>query len=418
MVNHDLTCMVRQLQPTETGIPIQLYFFSNIKELGRLRRVQADVFDHVMSVIREFDLYIYQGFSGQDLQQSISGTWVSQPPHAPSRSSALSSAQATVTPADSSGTSPPRYPDLRRRKRNLPPRPIHLPHGLKTGIKSYLWIVLTQNPKHMNRLFPPVTLLAFCLCTGATAQTAAKTSATPSPKHSSGRGHSRPGDVLIPAPSDAQVLFDGKDLAQWCRKDGSPAAWTVENGDMVVKAKSGNIQTKRNFGDCQLHIEWCTPENVSDTGQLRSNSGVFLQSLYEVQILDSYLNDTYWNGQAGSITSNTRAGQRNQSAGPVERLRHYLYRPRFNADGSLLSAARITVLQNGVLVRTTPRSKARLSSNIPPTPHRRCSIMLQDHGNAVRFRNIWIRELSAPDRDIKRSANAYNPDHHTRQAPM
>ncbi|WP_370806131.1 hypothetical protein [Alistipes indistinctus] len=100
----------------------------------------------------------------------------------------------------------------------------------------------------MNRLFPPVTLLAFCLCTGATAQTAAKTSATPSPKTAPAVVTPAPGDVLIPAPSDAQVLFDGKDLAQWCRKDGSPAAWTVENGDMVVKAKSGNIQTKRNFG--------------------------------------------------------------------------------------------------------------------------------------------------------------------------
>lgn len=89
----------------------------------------------------------------------------------------------------------------------------------------------------MNRLFPPVTLLAFCLCTGATAQTAAKTSATPSPKTAPAVVTPAPGDVLIPAPSDAQVLFDGKDLAQWCRKDGSPAAWTVENGDMVVKAK-------------------------------------------------------------------------------------------------------------------------------------------------------------------------------------
>ena len=105
VVNHDLTCMVRQLQPTETGIPIQLYFFSNIKEWVAYEGVQADVFDHVMSVIREFDLYIYQGFSGQDLQQSISGTGFATAP-APSRSSALSSAQATVTPADSSGTSP------------------------------------------------------------------------------------------------------------------------------------------------------------------------------------------------------------------------------------------------------------------------------------------------------------------------
>ena len=105
VVNHDLTCMVRQLQPTETGIPIQLYFFSNIKEWVAYEGVQADVFDHVMSVIREFDLYIYQGFSGQDLQQSISGTGFATAP-APSRSSALSSAQATVTPANSSETSP------------------------------------------------------------------------------------------------------------------------------------------------------------------------------------------------------------------------------------------------------------------------------------------------------------------------
>lgn len=105
VVNHDLTCMVRQLQPTETGIPIQLYFFSNIKEWVAYEGVQADVFDHIMSVIREFDLYIYQGFSGQDLQQSISGTGFATAP-APSRSSAPSSAQATVTPADSSGTSP------------------------------------------------------------------------------------------------------------------------------------------------------------------------------------------------------------------------------------------------------------------------------------------------------------------------
>ncbi len=179
-----------------------------------------------------------------------------------------------------------------------------------------------------------------------------------------------PGDVLIPAPSDAQVLFDGKDLAQWCRKDGSPAAWTVENGDMVVKAKSGNIQTKRNFGDCQLHIEWCTPENVSDTGQLRSNSGVFLQSLYEVQILDSYLNDTYWNGQAGSIYKQY-APLVNATKAPGQwNVYDIIYTaPRFNADGSLLSAARITVLQNGVLVQNNTTIKGTTFLELPPTPH-------------------------------------------------
>lgn len=247
----------------------------------------------------------------------------------------------------------------------------------------------------MNRLFPPVTLLAFCLCTGATAQTAAKRSATPSPKTAPAVVTPAPGDVLIPAPSDAQVLFDGKDLAQWCRKDGSPAAWTVENGDMVVKAKSGNIQTKRNFGDCQLHIEWCTPENVSDTGQLRSNSGVFLQSLYEVQILDSYLNDTYWNGQAGSIYKQY-APLVNATKAPGQwNVYDIIYTaPRFNADGSLLSAARITVLQNGVLVQNNTTIKGTTFLEHPAyTAHGDAPIMLQDHGNAVRFRNIWIREL-------------------------
>lgn len=247
----------------------------------------------------------------------------------------------------------------------------------------------------MNRLFPPVTLLAFCLCTGTTAQTAAKTSATPSPTTAPAVVTPAPGDVLIPAPSDAQVLFDGKDLAQWCRKDGSPAAWAVENGDMVVKAKSGNIQTKRNFGDCQLHIEWCTPENVSDTGQLRSNSGVFLQSLYEVQILDSYLNDTYWNGQAGSIYKQY-APLVNATKAPGQwNVYDIIYTaPRFNADGSLLSAARITVLQNGVLVQNNTTIKGTTFLEHPAyTAHGDAPIMLQDHGNAVRFRNIWIREL-------------------------
>ncbi len=216
----------------------------------------------------------------------------------------------------------------------------------------------------MNRLFPPVTLLAFCLCTGTTAQTAAKTSATPSPTTAPAVVTPAPGDVLIPAPSDAQVLFDGKDLAQWCRKDGSPAAWAVENGDMVVKAKSGNIQTKRNFGDCQLHIEWCTPENVSD-------------------------------GQAGSIYKQY-APLVNATKAPGQwNVYDIIYTaPRFNADGSLLSAARITVLQNGVLVQNNTTIKGTTFLEHPAyTAHGDAPIMLQDHGNAVRFRNIWIREL-------------------------
>ena len=141
---------------------------------------------------------------------------------------------------------------------------------------------------------------------------------------------------------------------------------------MVVKAKSGNIQTKRNFGDCQLHIEWCTPENVSDTGQLRSNSGVFLQSLYEVQILDSYLNDTYWNGQAGSIYKQY-APLVNATKAPGQwNVYDIIYTaPRFNADGSLLSAARITVLQNGPEQHHDQRHDFPRTSRLHRT--RRCS---------------------------------------------
>lgn len=198
------------------------------------------------------------------------------------------------------------------------------------------------------------------------------------------------------------------------------AAWTVlRTAIWSSRPKAEIIQTKRNFGDCQLHIEWCTPENVSDTGQLRSNSGVFLQSLYEVQILDSYLNDTYWNGQAGSIYKQY-APLVNATKAPGQwNVYDIIYTaPRFNADGSLLSAARITVLQNGVLVQNNTTIKGTTFLEHPAyTAHGDAPIMLQDHGNAVPLPQHLDPGTVAPDRD-KRSANAYNPDHHTRQAPM
>ena len=163
-----------------------------------------------------------------------------------------------------------------------------------------------------------------------------------------------------------------------------------------VKAKSGNIQTKRNFGDCQLHIEWCTPENVSDTGQLRSNSGVFLQSLYEVQILDSYLNDTYWNGQAGSIYKQSAPlVNACQKPGKWNTYDIIYTAPRFKDDGTLHSHGRITVLHNGVLIQNNTLILGTTEFiGFPKTvAHGRGPIVLQDHLNPVRFRNIWIREL-------------------------
>ena len=203
--------------------------------------------------------------------------------------------------------------------------------------------------------------------------------------------------VAVSTASDAVVLLglDADDAPEWIGCDGKPVAWSVEDGVMTVIPNSGSIQTRRDFGDYQLHLEWSAPTEIVGESQGRGNSGVFMQGRYEVQILDNYGNETYANGQAGSIYKQY-APLVNATKAPGQwNVYDIIYTaPRFNADGSLLSAARITVLQNGVLVQNNTTIKGTTFLEHPAyTAHGDAPIMLQDHGNAVRFRNIWIREL-------------------------
>jgi hypothetical protein len=199
-----------------------------------------------------------------------------------------------------------------------------------------------------------------------------------------------------PPPADAIILFGGTNLSQWRSESGGrPAAWEVKEGVATVNG-TGNIATKQPFGDCQLHIEWATPEAVSGEGQGRGNSGVIFQGRYEVQILDSYRNPTYFNGQAGALY-NTYAPLVNVSRKPGEWQSYDIifHAPRFSDNGELLKAGTLTVLQNGVLVQDHVEIKGSTVFEPPryqPHPLKQ-PLVLQDHGNPVRFRNIWIREL-------------------------
>ena len=155
-----------------------------------------------------------------------------------------------------------------------------------------------------------------------------------------------------PPPSDAIVLFDGQDLAQWqSDKDGGPAKWDIQNGAAIVNG-TGGISTRQGFGDCQLHIEWATPAQVKGEGQGRGNSGIFLQGRYEVQILDSCDNKTYYHGQAGAIYKQ-HAPLVNASRKPGEWQSYDIifHAPRFDETGSLLKPATLTLFHNGVLVQ-------------------------------------------------------------------
>jgi len=200
------------------------------------------------------------------------------------------------------------------------------------------------------------------------------------------------------APSDAIVLFDGSHLDEWISSNGGKPGWEVSNGVLTVKAGAGSIQTKRGFADCQLHIEWRTPEVVSDEGQGRGNSGIFLQNRYELQVLDSYNNRTYSNGQAASVYKQS-IPEVNASLKPGEWQTYDVIftAPRFNVDGTLKTAAYITVLQNGILVQNHFEIKGS-TQYIGKASYEKHPFMqpisLQDHGNLVSYRNIWIRELN------------------------
>ena len=210
------------------------------------------------------------------------------------------------------------------------------------------------------------------------------------------------------APSDAIVLFDGKNLSEWVSAGDStkPAAWTVSDGSFTVKKGTGNIQTKRSFLDYQLHIEWKIPADITGSGQARGNSGVFLASTgkgdegYEIQVLDSYNNETYVNGQAGSIYKQyIPLVNDNKKPGEWQTYDIIWTAPRFNTDGSLKSPARITAFHNGVLIQNNTELKGITVYTGAPhykKSHGASPIKLQDHGDPsepISFRNIWIREL-------------------------
>ncbi|QDT05440.1 hypothetical protein K227x_38400 [Rubripirellula lacrimiformis] len=216
------------------------------------------------------------------------------------------------------------------------------------------------------------------------------------------------GNLKVTPPSDATVLFDGTDLSQWRSSDGGPSKWVIVDGVMESVAGSGYVFTRQAYGDCQLHIEWASPADVKGNSQGRGNSGVFLMGKYEVQVLDSFENKTYADGSAASIY-----GQYpplvNASRGPGQWQSYDIIfrRPRFGASGELVSSPRVTVLHNGVLVQDStepfgptswlePGSFDHHSDKLP--------LSLQDHGNPVRYRNIWIRPLDESPRTPRTTA--------------
>ena len=215
------------------------------------------------------------------------------------------------------------------------------------------------------------------------------------------------GEKPSDAPSDAIVLFNGKNLDEWIspKEPSGPAKWTLADGIITVKKGTGPIQTKRSFTDYQLHIEWRIPSNITGSGQARGNSGVFLASTgdgdtgYEIQVLDCYNNKTYVNGQTGSIYKQS-IPLANACKKPGEWQTYDIVwtAPRFNDDGSVKTPARVTAIHNGVLIQNNVEVKGVTVYRGTPyyKKHGPSPIKLQDHGDPsepISYRNIWVREL-------------------------
>jgi len=228
-------------------------------------------------------------------------------------------------------------------------------------------------------------------------------------------------DKVGKAPSDAVVLFDGGDLAKWCAMNGEATKWVTRDGAMECVPGAGYIRSQQAFGACQLHIEFATPATVKGNSQGRGNSGVFFgMGRYEVQVLDSYDNKTYADGSAGSIY-NQFPPLVNASRKPgVWQMYDIVWTPpRFDAAGKLQAPARVTVLHNGVLIQNNVELIGETSWLWRP-PYRahpeKLPIALQDHGNPVRYRNVWVRELEVgsrpefvlPDATLDRYAGTYD----------
>ena len=205
-------------------------------------------------------------------------------------------------------------------------------------------------------------------------------------------------DGTLTAPSDAIVLFDGKDLLQFESTRGGDAKWEVKDGIMTIPAKAGDIRTRQKFNDIQLHIEWRIPVNAEGSGQHRGNSGIYLQGHYEIQILDSYQNETNYFGQAASVYSQMPPLVNAMKEPGEWNTYDILYTaPTFKSDGTYRTRPVVTVLLNGVLVQyNTPILGITYKDHkgYPPgEAHGSGPILLQDHNSPVSFRNIWIREL-------------------------
>lgn len=203
------------------------------------------------------------------------------------------------------------------------------------------------------------------------------------------------------APSDAIILFDGSNLDHWISSaDSTAAKWILNKGDksMTVKNKAGDIQTKENFGDFQLHIEWKSPEEIQGEGQSRANSGIFLQNRYEVQVLDNNNNPTYTNGQVGTIyKQGTALAMASVPTGQWNTYEIIYHAPEFNKLGGKIKSARVTILHNGVLIQDHTEIKGTTPYIGWPKnqAHGKAPLRLQDHGDnsRVSYRNIWIRPL-------------------------
>jgi len=270
-------------------------------------------------------------------------------------------------------------------------------------------------PQRLKALMALATLAAFCVVAFASRQGRKlgydDTPFLPGGKwrvHDGKRPQPRvvdPGTTSTPdtpgrPPSDAVVLFDGKDLSKWQTDGGAPPRWKVADGYVEIARPGGSLITKDEFGDCQLHVEFATPNPPTGIDQGRGNSGVIIMGRYEIQVLDSYQNETYPDGQCASIY-----GQYpplvNASRKPGEWQTYDIIftAPRFEGD-KLLTPAYETVFHNGVLVHNhaevigamTHRALAKYTPHPPKGP-----LLLQDHGNPIRYRNIWIRELKGYD---------------------
>lgn len=199
------------------------------------------------------------------------------------------------------------------------------------------------------------------------------------------------------APSDAIVLFDGKDFSAWENKEGAKPEWKIVDNYFQVVPGKGIIKTKQGFGSVQLHIEWRSPVNDQDKGQGRGNSGIFLMGKYELQVLDSYNNQTYANGQAGSIYKQyIPLVNACRPPGEWQNYDVIFTAPKFNKDGILISPARMTVLHNGILIQNNVVLKGNTVYNTLPKYEahpEKLPLILQDHSDEVSFRNIWLREL-------------------------